>query len=71
MRVQKRCQNGQETPANKGKGGSADWVSIVIYSLREYLDHTYRQLLHVLQEVSDIVTKLGLSADELPHFTAM
>jgi IS5 family transposase len=71
MRVQKRCQNGQETPTNKGEGGSADWVIIVIYRLREYLDHTYRQLLHVLQEVPDIVTNIGLSADKRPHFTAM
>lgn len=43
-------------------GGYAYWVIISLYSLREYLDLRYRRLIDVLEEMTVIVQKLGLSA---------
>ncbi|WP_276278576.1 IS5 family transposase [Haloarcula regularis] len=68
---QKAVGYDSQPPIKKEEGGYADWVIIAIHGLREYLDHTYRQLLDVLQEMPDIVAKLGLSVDELPHFTTV
>ena len=47
--VSKSCREYDQEPLKKGKGGYADWVILAIHGLREYLDHTYRQLLDVLQ----------------------
>ncbi len=68
---QKTVQSDPDTPIKKGEGGYADWVIIAIHSLREYLDHTYRQLLEMLQKMPDTVAMLGLSVDELPDFTTV
>lgn len=68
---QKAVENDSAPPIKKGEGGYADWVILAIHGLREYLDHTYRQLLDVLREMPAIVSKLGLSVDELPDFTTV
>lgn len=68
---QKSVKSDPKEPINKGKDGYADWVIVAIHGLREYLDHSYRQLLDVLQEMPAIVAKLGLSVDELPDFTTV
>ena len=58
-------------PIQKGGGGYADWVIVALHCLREYLDHPYRRLLDVLAEMPNVVSKLGLSVDELPDFTTV
>jgi hypothetical protein len=68
---QKSVGNGSEPAVKKGEGGYADWVIVAIHGLREYLGHTYRQLLDVLREMPRIVAKLGLNTDELPDFTTI
>ena len=68
---QKAVGNTAEKPLKKGEDGYADWVIVAIHGLREYLDHPYRQLLDVLQEMPDIVALLGLSVEELPDFTTV
>ena len=68
---QKAVGSDPDPPIKKGEGGYADWVIIAIHGLREYLDHTYRQLLDVLRELPDIVSMLGLSVDEPPDFTTV
>jgi len=54
-----------------GEPGYADWVIVSLHGLREYLGHSYRQLLDVLQEMPRIVSKLGLAVAELPDFTTV
>lgn len=54
-----------------GETGYADWVIVALHGLREYLGHSYRQLLDVLQEMPRIVSKLGLEVAELPDFTTV
>lgn len=68
---QKAAGNGSAPAVQKGEGGYADWVIVALHGLREYLDHTYRQLMDVLCEMPRIVEKLGLSEDELPDFTTV
>lgn len=68
---QKAVGSSPDPAVKKGKGGYADWVIVAIHGLREYLDHSYRQLLDVLREMPAIVSKLGLSVDELPDFTTV
>lgn len=68
---QKAVGSGSKEPLSKGKDGYADWVIVAIHGLREYLDHSYRQLLDVLREMPAIVAKLGLSVNELPNFTTV
>lgn len=66
----KRAVPGDPAPAvNKGDGGYADWVTVVIHGLREYLALPYRRLLDVLHEMHGIVEKLKLEPSELPDFT--
>lgn len=55
----------------RGEGGYADWVIIALHGLREYLDHTYRQLMDVLKEMPRIAGKLDLSVEQLPDFTTV
>jgi IS5 family transposase len=63
---------GPPAPAVKrGDGGYANWVIIALHGLREHLGHTYRQLLDVLSEMPRIARLLGLSIDDLPHFTTL
>lgn len=63
---------GEPAPARRpGEGGYADWVIIALHGLREYLDHTYRQLMDVLQEMPRIASKLELTIDDLPDFTTV
>jgi hypothetical protein len=57
---QKAVGSPSEQPVKKGEDGYADWVIIALHGLREYLDHPYRRLLDVLQEMPGIVEKLGL-----------
>lgn len=52
----------------KGEGGYAGWIIVDLHGLREYLDHLYRGLLDVLQEMSGIVLIFGLLVDELQDF---
>jgi hypothetical protein len=60
---------GDPDPAvKKGDGGYADWVIVALQCLREYLDHPYRRLPDVLSVMPRIVSKLGLTVDELPDF---
>jgi IS5 family transposase len=54
-----------------GETGYADWVIVALHGLREYLGHSYRQLLDVLHEMPRIVSKLGLEVSELPDFTTV
>jgi IS5 family transposase len=54
-----------------GESGYADWVIVALHGLREYLGHSYRQLLDVLHEMPRIVSKLGLEVAELPDFTTV
>ncbi len=68
----KRAVSGDSSPAvKKSDGGYADWVIVVIYGLREYLDLPYRQLLDVLHEMREIVKKMNLKPSELPDFTTV
>jgi len=68
----KRAVSGDPAPAvKKGDGGYADWVTVVIHGLREYLDLPYRRLLDVLHEMHGIVEKLNLEPSELPDFTTV
>jgi IS5 family transposase len=63
---------GEPAPAYEpGENGYADWVIVAIHGLRKYLDHPYRRLLDVLQEMGGVVEKLGLEVSELPHFTTV
>lgn len=63
---------GDPAPALRpGEGGYADWVIIALHGLREYLDHTYRQLMDVLQEMPGIASKLELTSEDLPDFTTV
>lgn len=59
------------TALKRGDGGYADWVIIALHGLKEHLGHPYRQLMDVLHETPRIRRRLGLSADELPHFTTV
>ncbi|MFO7927411.1 MAG: IS5 family transposase [Halobacteriota archaeon] len=68
---QKAVGSDPKEPLRKGEGGYADWVIVAIHGLREYIDHSYRQLLDVLREMPAIVAKLGLSVNELPDFTTV
>jgi len=68
---QKAVGNDREPPVKKGDGGYADWVIIALHGVREYLDHTYRQLMDVLREMPRILDELGLSEAELPDFTTV
>jgi len=59
-----RAVVGGPAPAfQDGDGGYADWVIVALHGLREYLDHTYRRLLDVLQEMHGIFAKFGLAVD--------
>lgn len=63
---------GDPDPAlEMGEAGYADWVIVALHCLREYLDHPYRRLLDVLQEMPRSVSLLGLTVDELPDFTTV
>ena len=63
---------GEPDPAfEEGGNGYADWVIVAIHGLREYLDHTYRQLLDVLHEMHGIVAKLDLEVANLTDFTTV
>lgn len=55
----------------KGDGGYADSVIVVIHGLREYLDLPYRRLLDVLHEMHGIVEKMNLEPSGLPDFTTV
>lgn len=68
---QKAVGTDRDPPVKRGDGGYADWVIIALHGLREYLDHTYRQLIDVLREMPRIVEELGLAEVELPHFTTV
>jgi IS5 family transposase len=68
----KKAVAGEPAPAvQKGDGGYADWVIVALHGLREYLGHSYRQLLDVLHEMPRIVAKLDLEVAELPDFTTV
>ena len=54
-----------------GEKGFSDWVIISIHGLKTYLDHPYRRLLDVLQEMPRIDQILGLEPSELPDFTTV
>jgi hypothetical protein len=61
---------GDPAPAfEPGESGYADWVIVALHGLREYLGHSYRQLVDVLHEMPRIVSRLGLEVSELPDFT--
>lgn len=68
---QKAVGTTSNPPVKKGDGGYAEWVTVGLHCLREYLDHTYLQLMDVLQEMPDILDTFGLTADQLPHFTTV
>jgi IS5 family transposase len=46
-------------------------VIVALHGLREYLGHSYRQLLDVLHEMPRIVSKLDLAVAEFPDFTTV
>jgi hypothetical protein len=72
VELAKQSVSGDSAPAvKKGDGGYADRVIIVIYGLREFLDLPYRRLLDVLNEMHDIVGKMGLHVGERPDFTTV
>lgn len=68
---QKAVGTDRDPPVKRGDGGYADWVIVTLHGLREYLDHTYRQLMDVLREMPRIVEELGLEEVDLPHFTTV
>lgn len=68
---QKAVGSTVDPPVKRGDGGFADWVIVGIQCLREYLDHTYRQLMDVLQEMPSILDTFGLTAANLPDFTTV
>lgn len=49
--AQKTVVGNPDPAVQKGNGGCADWVSISIHSLREYLHQPYRRLLDILYEM--------------------
>jgi IS5 family transposase len=68
----KKAVGDKPAPAvQKGDGGYADWVIVALHGLREYLGHSYRQLLDVLHEMPRIVAKLDLVESEMPDFTTV
>jgi IS5 family transposase len=63
---------GEPVPAfEPGEIGYADWVIVALHGLRDYLGHSYRQLLDVLHEIPRIVSKLDGVVAELPDFTTV
>jgi IS5 family transposase len=68
---QKAVGSPQNSPVKRGDGGFADWVIVGLHCLREYLDHTYRQLMDVLQEMPGVLDTFGLSTTNLPDFTTV
>jgi len=55
----KHAVSAHPSPAvKKGDGGYADWVIVVIYGLREYLDLPYRRLLDVLHEIPGVIKEI-------------
>ena len=68
---QKAVGSDPDPPVRKGDGGYADWVIVGLHCLREYLDHTYRKLMDVLQEMPTIIEMFGLTASTLPDFTTV
>jgi hypothetical protein len=68
----KKAATGEPAPAYRpGEGGYADWVIVALHGLKEHLGYSYRQLLYVLSEMPRIVRRLGLSMEQLPHFTTV
>lgn len=68
----KKATAGPPRPAvTPGDGGYADWLIIALHGLKEHLGHSYRQLMDVLSEMPHIIRRLGLSPDDLPHFTTV
>ena len=67
----KICRDCPESTVKKGDGGYADWVIIGLHCLREYLDHTHRQLIDVLYEMPSVIDMFELPADKLPDFTIL
>ena len=68
---QKAVGSPKNPPVQKGDGGFSDWVIVGLHCLREHLDHTYRQLTDVLQEMPEILGNFGLTASTLPDFTTL
>jgi IS5 family transposase len=68
---QKAVGNAARPAFDPGEGGYANWVILAIHGLREYLDQPYRRLLDILREMPAIVHKLGLTVDQLPHYTTV
>jgi IS5 family transposase len=68
---QKAVGSSQDTPVKRGDGGYADWVIVGLQCLRKYLNHTYRQLIDVLQEMPAILDTFGLTPATLPDFTTV
>ena len=44
-----------------GEDGYADWVILAIQGLKEYLNHDYKKLMDILQEMSRVANSLGLT----------
>lgn len=63
---------GPTGPAYKpGEGGYADWVIIALHGLKEHLGHPYRQLMDILSEMGNVVRRLGLTVETLPHYSTV
>lgn len=72
VRLAKKATSDAAAPAVKnGDGGYADWVIVALHAVKEHLGHPYRQLMDVLAEMPKIVGRLGLSIEELPHYTTV
>jgi hypothetical protein len=69
--AQKAVVGERAPPFEDGENGYADWVTVAIHGFNEYLDHTYRRLPDVLDEMPGVVTTLDLPVADLPDFTTV
>jgi hypothetical protein len=63
---------GNPRPAvQKGLGGYADWVIVLIHGIKTYLDLPVRRFLDVFHEMPRIARSIDLIASKLPDFTTV
>lgn len=63
--LKKAVGDDSASAVQKGEGGYADWVTVGLPGLREYLGNP------VLNEVPGIVAEFGITGPELPDFTTV
>jgi hypothetical protein len=64
IRFAQKAIVGPPAPAvQRGDGGSAEWVIVILHGLTEHLGHSNRQFLDVLPGMPRIVRQLDLSME--------